>query len=99
MHLRKSFVTALVLGSVFTAGSLALAQEPAAGNSAPNSATDHGSMMHDGGMTGMGMMNGVDSSQMNRMVENCNRMMEGMMRGQPTNPSTPNTQPAPNSKG
>jgi hypothetical protein len=34
----------------------------------------------------MGMMNSVDPAQMRRMVENCNRMMEGMMQNMPATP-------------
>ena len=48
-------------------------------------APDQG-MMGQGGMMGHGgMMGQMDPAQMNRMMENCNRMMEGMQRS----PSTP----------
>ncbi|WP_431269242.1 hypothetical protein [Dankookia sp. P2] len=51
---------------------------------APQNAPDQG-MMGQGGMMGHGgMMGQMDPTQMNRMMENCNRMMEGMQRSPPT---------------
>jgi periplasmic protein CpxP/Spy len=47
----------------------------------------------------MGMMGGVDPVEMKRMVENCNRMMESMMRDQPTTPPVPPAAPQPDTKG
>ena len=46
---------------------------------APQHARDQGMMGHGG------MMGQMDQAQMNRMMENCNRMMEGMQRS----PSVP----------
>jgi hypothetical protein len=48
---------------------------------------NHGSgMMGNRGGSMMGMMNGVDAAEMNRMMQNCNRMMEGMMQMMPNTP-------------
>lgn len=86
---------ALVLGAGLVTGTMALAQE-GTGNPAPGTTDQRGGMMQGRGMMGMGKMNGADPAQMNRMMENCNRMMESTMREQPANPAAPNTKPAPN---
>lgn len=75
----------LTLGA---AVSIAGAQQPGDQSGNPGG----GMMGNRGGM--MGMMNGVDATQMNRMMQNCSRMMEGMMQ----TPNTPPTQ-APEKKG
>ncbi|MCO6416175.1 hypothetical protein JYK14_08340 [Siccirubricoccus sp. KC 17139] len=66
------------------------AQTPQAPAPQQAPAPDQG-MMGRGGMMGMmNMMGQMDPAQMNRMMENCNRMMEGMQRS----PSAPrDTQP------
>jgi hypothetical protein len=80
--------TALVLGlSLGTAASITAAQEPDRQTNKPDTGMmgDQSGMMGDrGGM--MAMMNGVDPAHMRRMVENCNRMMEGMMQNMPAMP-------------
>jgi hypothetical protein len=80
--------TALVLGlSLGSAASITAAQEPGGETSKPDTGMmggQSGMMGNRGGM--MGMMNGVDPMQMRRMVENCNRMMEGMMQNMPATP-------------
>ena len=90
--------SALLLGAVLVTGSIAIAQEGGSGTPAPGTGDQRGGMMMQGRGMGMGMMNGGDPAQMNRMMENCNRMMEAMMRQQPANPA-PNTQPAPRNNG
>ena len=68
--------TAVVLSlSIGSIASIAVAQEPGKPTGKP-----HSGMMGDRGGGMMGMMNGVDTAQMKRMVETCNRMMEGMMQ-------------------
>ena len=67
---------ALTIG-LGSAASMAVAQQPSNQNGKP----DTGMMCHQCGM--MGMMMDVDPAQMKRMVENCNRMMEGMMQNMP----------------
>ena len=69
------FAAAAVFGALATA-TAALAQSGMPSSASP--ATQP--MMGDrGGMTGMmGQMNPDQMKQMTRMVENCNRMMEGM---------------------
>ena len=67
---------ALTLG-LGSAASMAVAQQPSNQTGKP----DTGMMGHQGGL--MGMMMDVDPAQMKRMVENCNRMMEGMMQNMP----------------
>lgn len=99
LNFKPLTTAALLLGAVVITGTLALAQEGGATGPAPATADHHGMMGQGGGMMGMGMMSGVDPAQMNRMVENCNRMMESMMREQPSTRSAPNPQPAPNTKG
>ena len=75
--------TAVVLSlSIGTVASPAVAQEPGKQTGEP-----HTGMMGDRGGGMMGMMNGVDPAQMKRMVENCNRMMEGMMQNMPATPA------------
>ena len=81
--------TALVLSlSIGTVTSIAVAQEPGKQTGKPDTGMMGGQsgMMGDrsGGM--MGMMTSVDPAQMKRMVENCNRMMEGMMQNMPAAP-------------
>ena len=87
LNLLTAAAVALTL-SLGTAASIAIAQEPGkqTGKPATGMMGGQSGMMgnRNGGM--MGMMNGVDPTQMKRMVENCNRMMESMMQ---TMPSTP----------
>ena len=45
----------------------------------------------------MGMM-GVDTAQMNRMIENCNRIMQTRLQPSP-NPSSAPAMPTPEKKG
>jgi hypothetical protein len=88
-------LVALALSVVFgTTVSLAFAQD--AGK--PAATPDTGMMGGRGGGM-MGMMSGVDPAEMKRMVENCNRMMESMMRDQPTTPPVPPAAPQPEPKG
>ena len=75
-------VTAVALSlGLGTAASIAAAQQPGKQTGKP----DTGMMGNRGGGM-MGMMKGVDPAQMKRMVENCNRMMEGMMQNIPATP-------------
>lgn len=98
LNLRKLTAPALILGSMLVTGTIAMAQEGAPTNPPPTADGGHRGMIdRSGGMMGMGMMNGVDSAQMNRMAENCNRMMERMMGPQP--PSEPSAPPAAAPKG
>ena len=87
----------LAAAAVLLATVLGVGVSVAQGNQAPvtqapaqQQAPDQG-MMGRGGMMGHGgMMGQMDPEQMNRMMENCNRMMEGMQRS----PSAPSdTQP------
>jgi len=74
----------LSLGAVI---SIASAQEPGKPTGQPETGMmggQSGMMGKGGGM--MGMMNGVDPAQMQRIVENCNRMMEGMSQTIPNPP-------------
>lgn len=98
LNLRKLTAPALILGSMLAAGTIAMAQEGVPTNPPPTANSDHRSMMNrSGSMMGMGMMNGVDPAQMNRMAENCNRMMERMMGSSP--PNEPSAPPAAAPKG
>lgn len=84
-------IAALAFGLALSAAvSIAAAQETGKPAGKPNTGMMGG---RGGGM--MGMMSGVDPAQMNRMVENCNRMMESMMQNVPAAPSTQ----APEKKG
>jgi len=80
--------TAVALSlSLGMAASIAVAQEPGK----PTGKSNTGMMGGQSGMMGdrggmMGMMNAVDPVQMKRMVENRNRMMEGMMQKMPATP-------------
>lgn len=73
--------TALGTGASLAQGNQA--QTPQA--PAPQQAPGQGMMGRDGMMGHGGMMGQMDPAQMNRMMENCNRMMEGMQRS----PSAP----------
>ena len=92
--------TALVLSlRLGTIASVATAQEPDKQSGKPETGMmggRGGELMSGGGM--MGMMNGPDSAQMKRMVENCNRMMESMMKDMPAVPTAPTTA-GPDKKG
>ena len=83
--------------TIGTAASIAIAQE--AGKPDTGMMGSHSGMMGGrNGTTGncggmMGMMKGVDQTQMKHMVENCNRMMESQnMSTAPTAPATPETE-------
>ncbi len=92
---RSPTLVALALSVVFgTTVSLAFAQD--AGKPA---ATPGTGMMGGRGGGMKGMMSGVDPTEMRRMVENCNRMMESMMRDQPTTPPDSPAAPQPDTKG
>jgi Spy/CpxP family protein refolding chaperone len=92
----KSVIAAGVLGA------LALATLPTAfaQMNAQPTPPDHGSSMMNHGMPndqdGMmpGMMGSANSKEMRqkmtRMMDNCNRMMEGMMQNKPGTPTSPN---------
>ena len=84
--------TLLVAGALLLTGSIAWAQDKAP------AAPDRHDMMRsgNGGMMGPGMMGmmGGDPAQMNRMMENCNRMMESWLQDHPQVPGTP-SQPEP----
>ena len=84
LNLLTAAAVALTL-SLGTAVSIASAQEPGKPTGQPESGMMGGQsgMMGNRGGGMMGMMNGVDPAQMKRMVENCNRMMEGMMQNMP----------------
>jgi hypothetical protein len=86
-----------ILGATLVAGTLAVgayAQDrqntPAQGGMPQGSQTDHDGMMQNGmkpqgGMMGMmNMMGQMDPAQMNRMMENCNKMMESTMQSPPS---------------
>lgn len=80
-----AFFAATVLVGGFLVAQGAFAQQstttPPSG-SAPQAKPDQGQSgqgMMGGGM--MGMMGQMDPAQMTRMMENCNKMMEGMNRG------------------
>jgi len=70
------FMAVIALG-VMAAGSVALAQENG-GNPAPNGNANPPAMMGSRG----GMM-GMNHAQMQRMMDNCNRMMESRMQPTP----------------
>jgi hypothetical protein len=74
--------------SVGTVASIAVAQEPGKQAGKPHTGMMGGQsgMMGDRGGGMMGMMNGVDPAQMRRMVEDCNRMMDGMTQNMPATP-------------
>jgi hypothetical protein len=69
--------SAALLAAALAAGAGAFAQSPPApSHESPQSGMEmHKPGMMDGGTNGMDQM---DMSQMNRMMGNCNRMMEGM---------------------
>ena len=79
LKLLTATAVALSLG-LGTAASIAAAQQLGKQTGKPGT----GMMENRGG--GMMGMNGVDPAQMKRMVENCNRMMEGMMQNTPAMP-------------
>jgi periplasmic protein CpxP/Spy len=87
----SKFVAAALAFGLLASASAAVAQgngpAPEPGTASPDR---HGSAMmggQDGGV--MGMMGGADAAQMNRMMENCNRMMESRMQGQQQAPGAP----------
>ena len=91
LHMKSLKAGALVLGlSLIAAVSIAAAQPPGNNGGQPESGMmgNRGSGMMGNGSGMMGMM-GVDTAQMNRMIENCNRLMESMMQTPPTTPSSP----------
>jgi Spy/CpxP family protein refolding chaperone len=92
----NSVIAAGVLGALaFTSLPMAFAQ-----TGAQPTLPDHGSSMmnhgmpndQDGMMPGMmGSANGKEMRQkMTRMMDNCNRMMEGMMQNKPGTSTSPN---------
>jgi hypothetical protein len=68
------FIAVTAIG-LMAAGSAALAQDT--GTTAPNGNAKPPAMM---GRQGNGMMGGMDQAQMQRMMDNCNRMMESQMQ-------------------
>ena len=70
------FMAVIALG-LMAAGSVALAQQNG-GNATPNGNANPSAMMGTQG----GMM-GTDHAQMQRMMDNCNRMMESRMQPTP----------------
>jgi len=76
----------LSLGAIVSTASAQQPAKPASQSGTGMMGGQSGMMGKSGGM--IGMMKGVDPAQMNRMVENCNRMMESMM--QPAPNATPN---------
>jgi hypothetical protein len=90
--LKRKLLTATAVAltlSIGTIASIAVAQEPGKQTGKPHTGMMGGqsAMMGDRGGGMMGMMNGVDPAQMKRIVENCNRMMEGMMQNMPATPA------------
>ena len=81
----------LVAVGVVVAGAAAWAEDEP--GSASPLAPDHSATMqsHEGGATGHGMMGmmGGDPAQMNRMMENCNQMMESWLQSHPQTPAQP----------
>ena len=71
------FMAATAIG-LMAVGSAALAQDNA--NPEPNGNANPPATM---GRQGGGMMEGTDHAQMQRMMENCNRMMESQMKKAP----------------
>jgi hypothetical protein len=90
----KSLKTgALVLGlSLITA--VSIAAEQLSGNQAGQ---PESGIMGNRSADMMGMM-GVDTAQMNRMIENCNRIMQSTLQPSP-NPSSAPAMPTPGKKG
>ncbi|MBU8541917.1 hypothetical protein [Falsiroseomonas tokyonensis] len=93
-HTALFAAAALVSGFLATQGALAQQAQPAPaqpgqGQGMTGMQPGQGSGMR--GMMGMmNMMGQMDPAQMNRMMENCNKMMEGMNRGQGgSDPATP----------
>lgn len=77
-----AFFAAIALVGGFLAAQGAFAQQgsttPPPGGAPQAGQGQSGQGMMGGGM--MGMMGQMDPAQMNRMMENCNKMMEGMNR-------------------
>jgi hypothetical protein len=95
-------VVANYLGAAVVAGALAIGlsayaqdQQNAPAQGAAPRDSHHGMMQGDGmGQGGMGMMKmmgQMDPAEMKRMMENCNKMMEGMQ--------SPPLEPRPEQKG
>jgi Spy/CpxP family protein refolding chaperone len=75
------------------AATTVLAQENAASTQPPPA---HGTMGGHGGMMGMmGQMSPDQTKQMTSIVDNCNRMMEGMNHA----PTSPEKEPTPGNDG
>lgn len=92
----RSLAALAVLMATALGGTVAFAQggqTQAPQTPAPQQAPMTGQgMMQGGGMMGHGGMTGqMDMAQMNKMMENCNRMMESHMDRQ--NQGTPGQQP------
>ena len=89
----------LLAGAALVAASLAVFSgafaQGSQGNTPPSPATaqGQGSMPGQGMMGMMGMMGQMDPAQMNRMMENCNKMMESRMQ------PPPGAAPSPEKKG
>jgi hypothetical protein len=71
------FIATAAIG-LMVVGTAALAQDN--GNTAPKSDANPPAMM---GRQGGGMMGSMDHAQMQRMMDNCNRMMESQMQKAP----------------
>ncbi|HWX51112.1 MAG TPA: hypothetical protein VNZ61_23950 [Roseomonas sp.] len=84
---------AALLGGVLVAQGVAAQQTTTPPSGAAPQAQPGQGQSGQGMMGGMGgMMGQMDPAQMNRMMENCNKMMESMMQnrgGSGTAPSTP----------
>jgi Spy/CpxP family protein refolding chaperone len=97
--LKPNLLTATAMALTLSFGvvaSIAVAQEPDKQTGKPETGMMGGQtgMMGNRGGGMMGMMNGLDPTQMKRMVENCNRVMESMMQNMPPTPG-----PGPEKKG
>jgi len=88
----KSLTTSVVVLGLTLGAAVSMAAAQPSGNNGgqPESGMmgNRGSGMMGNGSGMIGMM-GVDTAQMNRMIENCNRLMESMMQTPPTTPSSP----------
>lgn len=88
----------LALGAVFLAGTVALgtgafAQNPQTtptpgGGQQGAQGADHQGMMGNGMMGGPNMMGQMDMAQMNKMMENCDKMMERAAQPPPAGSGT-----------
>ena len=91
---KRSLTTLAVLLAATLGGTMAFAQggqAQAPQTPAPQQAPMTGQgMMQGGGMMGKGgMMGRMDTAQMNKMMENCNKMMERAMQAPPPGSAAP----------